>query len=87
MIYVLICLLLSLAGLAGMQVLYMVYLEQMSKEHKKRIRELERHNIDLGDRLQKAEILIEEQEEIIRNAYKELQTEDGEVWAEVIEER
>ncbi len=42
MIYVLIGLSLSLASVAGLQFFYMAYLERLDREHKKRIRELER---------------------------------------------
>ena len=46
--YVLIGLSLSLAGVAGLQFFYMAYLERLDREHKKRIRELERHTKATG---------------------------------------
>lgn len=87
MIYVLICLSLSLAGVAGLQFFYMIYLERIGNEQKKRIRELEKHSIDLSSRLRDAEALITDQEELIKSAYEEYEAEDEEVWADVIEER
>lgn len=84
MIYVLICLCLSLAGIAGLQFFYMIYLEQIGKSHKKRIRELESHCLKIARRLQEAEALIAEQERLIGPEQHE--NEDEEVWADVIED-
>jgi hypothetical protein len=84
MIYVLICLCLSLAGVAGLQFFYMVYLEQIGKGYKRRVRELERHCIKLSARLDEAEARAEL---IERTAGGEAeQHEDDEVWADVIED-
>ena len=85
MMYVLIGLSLSLAGLAGLQFFYLMYLERMDKEHKKRIRELERHTKYLSRRLHEAEQKINEQTTLLESFYEEI--EEEEVWADVIEDR
>jgi 16S rRNA C1402 (ribose-2'-O) methylase RsmI len=86
MLYVLICLSLSLAGLAGLQFFYLVYLERMGKEYKKRIHELEHHNKYLSHRLTDAEQQITDQTALLEVFYEELEDEE-EVWADVIDER
>jgi 16S rRNA C1402 (ribose-2'-O) methylase RsmI len=87
MLYVLIVLSLSLAGLAGLQFFYLLYLERMSKEHKKRIHELENHNRYLAHRLDDAEQQINEQTALLEVFYEELEEDEEEVWADVIDER
>lgn len=84
MIYVLICLCLSLAGIAGLQFFYMIYLEQTGKGYKKRIRQLEHHCLRLSKRLQIAESKIAEQEKELTSESKG--SEDDEVWADVLED-
>ena len=84
MIYVLICLSLSLAGVAGLQFFYMIYLEQIGKGYKQRIRELERHCIKLSARLEKAEAKIEAQKEGAAESGKEHG--EDEVWADVLDD-
>lgn len=84
MIYVLICLCLSLAGIAGLQFFYMIYLEQTSKGQRKRIRQLERHCLRLSKRLQTAEATIARQERMMEP--EEMPSEEDEVWADVIED-
>lgn len=84
MIYVLICLCLSLAGIAGLQFFYMIYLEQTGKGYRRRIRQLEKHCVRLSKRLQAAEATIERQERMMENE-EEFPQED-EVWADVIED-
>ena len=84
MIYVLICLSLSLAGVAGLQFFYMVYLEQVGKGYKNRVRELERHCIKLSARLEKAEAKLEAQKE--GKAESGLGQDEDEVWADVLDE-
>jgi hypothetical protein len=86
LLYVLICLSLSLAGVAGLQFFYMAYLERLDREHKRRIRELEHHCKYLSNRLKDAERQISEQNEIIEAIYDEFEEEE-EVWADVIEDR
>ncbi|REJ77649.1 MAG: hypothetical protein DWQ47_14860 [Acidobacteria bacterium] len=83
MIYVLICLCLSLAGIAGLQFFYMMYLEQTGKGYKKRIRQLEHHCLRLSKRLKIAESKIAQQEKEIADSEA---SEDDEVWADVIED-
>ncbi len=84
--YILICLLLSLAGVAGLQFFYMLYLNQIDKEKQKRIRELELHCRNLSTRLQTAEMQIAEQNDCIESAYEEIEEPSEEVWADIIEE-
>ena len=86
MLYVLICLSLSLAGLAGLQFFYLIYLERMGKEYVKRIREVESHNRFLSQSLVEAEQQITEQNTLLEVFYDELEDEE-EVWADVIDER
>lgn len=89
MLYVLICLCLSLAGVAGLQFFYMVYLERIDRERKKRIYELERHTKYLAHRLEDAELQLSEQNKMLEAVYDEFEDDNGEeeVWADVIEER
>lgn len=85
-IYVLICLCLSLAGVAGLQFFYLAYLERIENEHKKRIHELERQCKFLSNKLHDAELQIAEQAELIDAVYED-SDDEGEVWADVIEDR
>lgn len=86
MIYVLICLSLSLAGVAGLQFFYMIYLDRMDKEQKKRLRFLETRCKKLLERLESAENQVSEQEKFIQTIYEEF-GEEEEAWADTIEER
>ena len=86
MLYVLIGLSLSLAGVAGLQFFYMAYLERLDREHKKRIRELERHTKYLSGKLHDAEIRIVEQKNLLESFFDEFEDEED-VWADVIEDR
>lgn len=83
MIYVLIFISLTLASIAAFQFLYLFFLERVEMEHKKKIRELERHCKQLTAKLHDAEQQIAEQSEIISSFVEN----DEEVWADVIEER
>lgn len=85
MIYILIGLSLCLASLTGLQFFYMAYLERLNKEHKKRIYELERHSKYLSNRLKVADQQIAEQNEILGTIFED--SEEEEVWADVIEDR
>jgi 16S rRNA C1402 (ribose-2'-O) methylase RsmI len=88
MLYFLIGLSLSLAGLSIMQFLYLIYLERMGKSQKKRINELESHNRYLAHRLEDAEQQINEQNTLIDIFYEEFEnSEEEEVWADVIDEK
>ena len=84
--YVLIGLSLSLAGVAGLQFFYMAYLERLDREHKKRIRELERHTKYLSSKLHDAETRIAEQKILLESFFDEFEDEED-VWADVIEDR
>lgn len=86
-LYVLICLSLSLAGVAGLQFFYLAYLERMDKELKKRLREVERHNYHLRQRLKDSELQIAEQAKLIEAVYEDSADEEEEIWADVIEDR
>ena len=86
-IYVLICLSLSLAGVAGLQFFYLTYLERMDKETKRCLREAERQNQYLKQRLFDAELQIAEQAKLIESAYENHEDEEEEIWADVIDDR
>lgn len=85
-IYVLICLSLSLAGVAGLQFFYLTYLERMDKENRRALRETERENRRLKQRLFDAELQITEQSKMLEAVYEDSGDED-EIWADVIEDR
>ena len=88
LLYVLICLSLSLAGVAGLQFFYMAYLERLDRDYKRRIQELERHCKYLANRVKDAESQITEQNDLIEAFYDETDAEDEEeIWADVIEDR
>lgn len=84
MIYFLIFISLTLASIAGFQFLYLFFLERVELEHKKRIKELERHCKKLTAKINEAELKINQQSEKI-NSFPE--NNDGEIWADVIGER
>lgn len=86
-LYVLIGLSLSLAGVAGLQFLYMAYLERLEREHKKRIRELERQCKNLTNHLSDAERQIAEQNNLIEGFFDEFIEDEEEIWSDVIEDR
>jgi hypothetical protein len=83
--YILITLCLSLAGVAGLQMMYMFYLDRLDRDKKKRLHELEIRCRDLANRLSDAEAKITEQEQLIEALYTE--PDDGEVWADVLDDR
>lgn len=85
MIYILICLSLSLAGITGLQFFYLAYLDRLDKDQKNRIRELERHCRYLSNQLHIAETVIAENSEKDKDE-EDLETDDNEVWADVLEE-
>lgn len=87
MLYILICLSLSLSGVAGLQFFYMLYLEKIDRERQKRIRDLEQHCQFLAKRLRKTEAQVNEQNEMIEAFYEDFEDEEEEVWADVIDER
>jgi hypothetical protein len=76
---------LSLAGVAGLQMMYMFYLDRLDRERKKRLHELEIRCKGLGQRLADAEMRIEEQDRTLATLYTV--SDDGEIWADVIDER
>ncbi len=87
MLYVLICLSLSLLGVAGLQFFYLIYLERVDRERQKRIRELEHHCQYLAKRLRQTEAQVNEQNEMLEAFYEDSEDEEEEVWADVIDER
>ena len=86
-IYVLICLTLSLAGVAGLQFFYLAYLEKMDKITKKSLREAERQNYRLKQRLLEADLQIAEQAKLLESVYVNADDEEEEIWADVIDDR
>jgi hypothetical protein len=86
-IYALICLCLSLAGVAGLQFFYLAYLERMDKETRKNLRDTERQNQQLKQRLLEAELQIAQQAKIIESTLGEQLEDEEEVWADVIDDR
>lgn len=83
--YILITLCLSLAGVAGLQMMYMFYLDRMDKERKKRLHDLEARCKDMSKRLAEAETRLAQQDQLIEALYTE--PDDGEVWADVLDDR
>ncbi|HEV7642989.1 MAG TPA: hypothetical protein VGO50_03525 [Pyrinomonadaceae bacterium] len=88
--YLLIGVVIVLAGVAALQLFYMGYLERLGKEQRRRIAELEKHCARLSRRVNDAEDHLAQQAEIIQameyydNA--DVVLEEEEVWADVIEE-
>jgi hypothetical protein len=85
LLYVLICLCLSLAGVAGLQLMYMFYLDRMDKERKKRLHQLEVECRNLAKQLAASETELKMKNEMLAAAFPE--SEEEEIWADVIDER
>ncbi len=81
MFYVLICISLTSVGIVALQFLYLAYLERIEIEHKKRIRELEKHCRQMTRKLADAQFQIAEQVKLLEDSNES----DEEVWAEVID--
>lgn len=79
--YFLIGLCLVLVGIAGLQFAYMFYLDRIHRERRKHINTLEKKCVHLTQRAERAEARIAELQQFIP-ARKQ-----GEVWAEIIEDR
>ncbi len=87
MIYILLCLSLSLAGITGLLFFYLAYLDRMDKDQKNRIRELERQCQYLTSRLDISEAAVEElSKPEARAKVSFLDEDDSEMWADVLEE-
>ena len=87
MIYVLICLALTLTGITGLQFLYLAYLDRLDKDQKRRIKELETHCQHLSNKLILAEAsLAEKTVETAEVVLDEADEDEDEVWADVLEE-
>jgi hypothetical protein len=82
--YVLIGISLSLLGVAGLQFFYLSYLENQSREHKKRISELEMRCMYLNDRLFESELEVRQKSSLLQE--QSLIEENDEVWADFIED-
>ena len=85
LMYALICLSLALVGIAGLQFTYLFYLDRVDRERKKLIHDLEVECRRLSERLSRAEVTIAEQKRLLEMT--NIQFEDGEIWADVIEDR
>ncbi|NNE65000.1 MAG: hypothetical protein HKN33_00420 [Pyrinomonadaceae bacterium] len=85
MIFILICLALSLAGITGLQFFYLAYLDRLDKDQKSRIKELERHCQYLSNQLHIAEAVIAEHAEAKKDGGAD-EGDGDEVWADVLEE-
>jgi len=85
LLYILICLSLSLAGIAGLQFTYLFYLDRLDRERKKRLNELEKECRDLSKRLRQAESQIIAHSELLETAYHDEENEES--WADLIEDR
>ena len=72
----------TLVSIAAFQFLYLAFLERVELEHKKRIKELEKHCKQLTLQLHNAEIEIAKQGDLIDS----LTEKEDEIWADVIEE-
>jgi uncharacterized membrane protein len=82
--YVLIGISLSLLGVAGLQFFYLSYLESLSREHKKRITELELRCMYLNDRLFESDLENRHQATLLKE--QNLIEETDEIWADVIDD-
>ena len=78
-----ICIALVMAGVAGMQFFYLAYMERVSKQQKRRIKELERQNAVLYHRWQDTERILAAYQEL---EAEELIEEEEEIWSEIIED-
>ncbi len=81
MTFVLIFIALTFVCIAAFQFLYLFYLERIEREHKNKIRELERRCKQLTEKLHETENELNEQKHFITSI-----SEDNEVWADIISE-
>lgn len=65
--------------------MYMFYLDRLDRERKKRLHDLEFRCKSLAEMLSEAEVRIEEQNGLLDALYKEI--DEGEVWADVLDDR
>ena len=86
LMFILIGLSLALAGLAGMQFMYLFSADRMAGERRKHVKQVEQRCAALRAQLANAEARIRQQDELLEAAYPGIRKE-GEVWADVIEER
>ena len=84
MLYVVICLAMSMAAVAGLQFFYLAYIEKVMRQHKRRVGELERQNRVLYHRWQDAERTLTGFQNLEAEAVEIIEEED--VWAEIIED-
>jgi len=83
LLYVLICLSLSLTGVAGLQMMYMFYMETVDRQRRKRLLELEHECKSLRRELLDAESKIAE---LDRHRTTSITSPEDSYWAEVIDE-
>ena len=86
LMFVLIGLSLVLAGLAGLQFTYLYYADRLMRERRKHVKQVEQRCARLVAQLEAAEARIKQQDDLLEAAYPGIRK-DGEVWADVIEER
>ncbi len=100
LVYVLICISLTLAGLSIVELLYLFYLERIERERRTKIIELEQKCKLLTERLKRAELRLQEQTIVIEELSKKqsnqemedaefeivLEEDPDEEWAEFIED-
>jgi len=86
LLYALIGLSLVLVGIAGLQFTYLFYVDRLYRERKKYLQSLERRCARLSHELEKAELRIAEQNELLEATYPEL-GQENEAWADVIDDR
>lgn len=86
LLYVLICVSLSLVGVAGLQFAYLFWLERIDNYRKQHTRNLERRCIRLTRELAAAKQRIHEQDLLFVAGEDEFD-EGDEAWADVIDDR
>lgn len=84
MIYILIFISLTLAAITAFQFLYLFFLGRVEVEHKKRIKELEKHCKELTAKLIEAENQLAAQDELVKTSFE---GNDDELWADLISDR
>jgi hypothetical protein len=87
LMYVLIGLSLVLVGIAGLQFTYLYWADRLNAERKKYIQDLEEKYKRTLSQLEFAERRIAEQDALLDAVYADLENEEDEAWADVIEER
>lgn len=84
LMYFLIGLCLVLLGVAGLQFTYLFYVDRLYRERRKYLSSLEHRYRSLAERLERAELRVAEQNELLEAVYG---SKEVEAWADVIEDR